>query len=305
MTMETQLAVAERFKSLGFTHDLRAAPVARIRCSCGVVSDASACSVGHIARFEGDSNPDDEAILVALTLPCGHRGLLTGGYGPTTDPITDDVLHALPQPRAGSEGSHPSASRAEPVDMGGDPPCWAHLIDYAETTSITEPDLALLVHELADAVIICDPSGTIIFWNEAATRVFGWSRDETLGGSLDLIIPPRLRERHWQGWHKVIATGQTIYADRLLEVPALGRDGQNLSIAFTVSLLRDQAGSIRVIAAVIRDDTQRWRERRELRLEIERLSEQARVMVGEVDQPGPGATETPTVGPKPDLGGDG
>lgn len=273
MTMDTQLEVAERFRSLGFTQDLRAEPAARIRCSCGALWDASACGIAHVARFEGNSNPDDEAILVALMMPCGHRGQLTGGYGPSADLLTVEVLNALPPPQPGSEAHHAQQGSTEPIERGGDPPCWAHLMDDTPAV-LGDPDLAQIVRRLADAVIICDPSGTIVFWNDAATWVFGWGPVETLGESLDLIIPERLRERHWRGWREVMTTGRTNYADRLLEVPALRRDGQSISIAFTVSLLHDPAGNIRLIAAVIRDDTQRWQERRELRRELERLTAQ-------------------------------
>lgn len=126
--------------------------------------------------------------------------------------------------------------------------------------------LAALVHELADAVIIADAQGAITFWNDAATRLFGWSGDEAIGRTLDLIIPERLRERHWEGYRAVMASGETRYGTRLLEVPALHRDGHQLSIAFTVTLL-SRLGEAEpfAIAAVLRDDTERWQERRQLR----------------------------------------
>lgn len=153
----------------------------------------------------------------------------------------------------------------------GDPPCWAHLAESG-SEHVGREDLAELVENLADAVIICDPAGTIVFWNAAATRVFGWTPSEALGENLDLIIPERLRARHWAGYRRVIETGTTDYGGRLLEVPALHKDGHGISIAFTVSLLR-VAGRDRVkgIAAVIRDDTARWEERRQLRRDLAAL----------------------------------
>ena len=88
--------------------------------------------------------------------------------------------------------------------------------------------LAALVRDLADAVVIADAGGTITFWNEAATRLFGFTAGEAVGRTLDLIIPERLRERHWAGYRETMATGRTSYRDRLLEVPALNRDGRTL-----------------------------------------------------------------------------
>jgi PAS domain S-box-containing protein len=135
-----------------------------------------------------------------------------------------------------------------------------------------EIDLAALVRGLADAVVIADATGTITFWNDAAERLFGWSALEAVGSSLDLIIPERQRERHWAGYQRVMATGHTEYGGRLLEVPALDRDGRRLSIAFTVTLLHEPGATTpHAIAAVLRDDTERWQERRALRDEVATL----------------------------------
>lgn len=134
----------------------------------------------------------------------------------------------------------------------------------------SDASLARLVRDLADAVIVADHAGTIVFWNAAAERIFGWPPDEAVGKSLDLVIPERLRARHWAGYHETMATGHTDYGDRLLEVPALHRDGRTLSIAFTVTLMQQSDGE-HAIAAVIRDDTERWQARRRLEAELASL----------------------------------
>ena len=155
-------------------------------------------------------------------------------------------------------------------DEGGEAPCFAHLLD--EPPQHTDEALAELLRHLADAVVIADADGAITFWNDAAARLFGWSADEAVGRSLDLIIPERLRARHWAGYRQTMATGHTSYGDRLLEVPALHRDGRTLSIAFTVSLMHEaDGGAPTAIAAVLRDDTDRWQERRRLRAELTAL----------------------------------
>jgi PAS domain S-box-containing protein len=102
-----------------------------------------------------------------------------------------------------------------------------------------------------------------VCWNHAATRVFGFTRADVIGATLDLIVPERLRARHWTGYQRTMATGHTTDGDRLLEVPALHRDGRVLSIAFTVTLLHEPGLRLPMaIAAVIRDDTERWHETR-------------------------------------------
>jgi PAS domain S-box-containing protein len=132
--------------------------------------------------------------------------------------------------------------------------------------------LADVMRRLADAVVIADPGGAIIFWNQGAERLFGWSARDAVGGNLDLIIPERLRHRHWEGWETVMRTGVTRYGDTLLEVPALHRDGRRLSIAFTVTLLTDAgSGRVTAVVAVLRDDTERWQQRRDQRDEVARL----------------------------------
>lgn len=76
----------------------------------------------------------------------------------------------------------------------------------------------------------------------------------------------------WTGYQEVMATGHTSYGDRRLEVPALHRDGRDLSIAFTVTLLhRPREARPCAIAAVLRDDTQRWQERRRIKQELTEL----------------------------------
>ena len=108
---------------------------------------------------------------------------------------------------------------------------------------------ASLVHQLADAVLVVDRAGTITSWNDAAERVFGWTAAEAVGRNLDLIIPERFRARHWDGYQRVIETGTTRYGSTLLEVPALHRDGEPRSIAFTVTVLTDPAGRVQRLVA--------------------------------------------------------
>jgi len=151
----------------------------------------------------------------------------------------------------------------EPEATGGDPACWAGLDERPLT--LDDRILAQLVRGLADAVVIADRAGTIRLWNDAAERLFGWPASEALGQPLTMIVPERLRTRHSSGYEHVMDTGVTQYGDRLLQVPALRRDGEQLSIAFTVSLLHDDMRTPVGVAAVIRDDTEMWKLRRAAR----------------------------------------
>ena len=135
-------------------------------------------------------------------------------------------------------------------------------------------DLSALVTGLGDAIIVCDPNGAIVLWNAAATYIFGHSEAEALGQSLDLIIPERLRKRHWDGYQKTMETGITRYGHDVLRVPAIDKQGNSLSIAFTVSLLKGADGQVAAIASVVRDETSRFNEDRALRKRLTELEAQ-------------------------------
>lgn len=126
-------------------------------------------------------------------------------------------------------------------------------------------DLEAFAQAAADAIIAAGADGRIIFWNAAAQRIFGFTAEEALGQSLDVIIPERFRARHWEGYRQVMSTGTTKYQSEVLRVPARHRDGKALSIAFTVTLLDAPDASGRLIAAIVRDETARWNEERNLR----------------------------------------
>jgi PAS domain S-box-containing protein len=137
-------------------------------------------------------------------------------------------------------------------------------------------DFEQLVSVIGDAIIIADARGSITLWNPAAERMFGFTQSEALGQSLDVIIPQRLRERHWDGYHKTMATGQTRYGNDLLRVPAVHKDGRTLSIAFTVALLHSPEHELTGIVAVIRDETSRFQEERNLRKRLAELEAQCK-----------------------------
>lgn len=137
-------------------------------------------------------------------------------------------------------------------------------------------DLDKLVEAAGDAIVAADPEGRIVFWNPAAERIFGFARSEALGQSLDLIIPERFRDRHRQGYEKVMRSGETRYGSEVLRVPALRKDGRPLSIAFTVALLKAADGRVEAIVAIMRDDTARWNEERALKKRLAELDAKAR-----------------------------
>ena len=107
-------------------------------------------------------------------------------------------------------------------------------------------------------------------WNPGAERMFGYARQEALERSLDLIIPERLRRRHWDGYNRVMQTGHSRYADGdLLSVPAIRKDGSTISVEFTVTPIKDETGELIGMAAVMRDATKQFQEMRALKRKLD------------------------------------
>ena len=139
------------------------------------------------------------------------------------------------------------------------------------TTGLSADVLGRLVDGSPDAIVVCDPVGRVRLWNRGAERVFGFAREEALDAPLDLIIPERLRARHWAGWTNTMKTGLTRYGEgQMLAVPALHKDGRQISIEFSIQLLTHE-DRIEWVVAIIRDVTERYNRDKALRAELKAL----------------------------------
>jgi PAS domain S-box-containing protein len=126
-----------------------------------------------------------------------------------------------------------------------------------------------LVSGMSDAIVYADAGGVIRFWNGGATRIFGFAESEAIGCSLDIIIPERLRPRHWEGFRTTMRTGQSRYGEgQVLSVPAIRKDGAQVSVEFTIVPFTGESGQMIGIAAIMRDATTRFEELRTLRRQL-------------------------------------
>jgi PAS domain S-box-containing protein len=135
------------------------------------------------------------------------------------------------------------------------------MMSNLDVTSLSEQILTLA----PDAIMFADREGTIRLWNNGAERIFGYSAEQAIGQSLDLIIPEKLRERHWEGYHKTMATGETRYGTEMLAVPAMHQNGSRMSTEFSIVMLKDDDGKPIGVAAIMRDITERRNQEKKLR----------------------------------------
>lgn len=129
-----------------------------------------------------------------------------------------------------------------------------------------------IIDNAPDAILYCNSKGIIRLWNKGAEHLFGYSGAEAIGQSLDIIIPERMRQRHWEGYFRVMETGESHYGQYdLLSVPALHKDGSQFSCAFSITLLRDEGGKPHGIASIMRDGTKTREREQELKARIATL----------------------------------
>ncbi len=126
------------------------------------------------------------------------------------------------------------------------------------------------VENSQDAILIADQQGIIRYWNTGAERILGYSASDAVGQSLDLFIPEKLRGRHWEGYHRVMASGETKYKTGLLTSPGIRKDGSQVSLEFSMVLLKDEQRGMLGCASIMRDVTERWLKEKELK---QRLAE--------------------------------
>jgi len=132
-----------------------------------------------------------------------------------------------------------------------------------------------IVEDNPIAILFADRDGKIRFWNAGAEAMFGYTAEEALGQSLDLIVPERQRARHWEGWARVMASGVTKYGRDALAVPATRKDGSRISIEFNIILLRAPTGELLGAAAMVQDVTVRWQQQKEMNARLAALGAKA------------------------------
>ncbi len=115
---------------------------------------------------------------------------------------------------------------------------------------------AAVLDSVLDCIVTMDGQGTVLEFNAAAVRTFGYSKAAAIGRPLaDLIIPPEFRERHRAELARYMATGESALIGRLLEMTAVRADGSEIPVEVTITPVH--LGSSSIFTGVLRDITLR------------------------------------------------
>jgi PAS domain S-box-containing protein len=101
---------------------------------------------------------------------------------------------------------------------------------------------------ISHAVVLADRTGRIQYWSPGAETLFGFPAQEAMGQPLDLIVPPALREQHWNGFRRAIESGSAAAEGTAFDLPVQCRNGEQTEFPATFVLVRD--GTRTVIGAM-------------------------------------------------------
>ena len=121
--------------------------------------------------------------------------------------------------------------------------------------SASEERFRAVVGATPDAVVLADHNGTILLWNQAAARLFGYTEGEVIGQPLTLLMPHRYREAHQAGMRRVGATGETRVMGRTVELHGLRKDGTEFPLELSLGSGKNTDGIF--FSGIIRDITRR------------------------------------------------
>lgn len=130
-----------------------------------------------------------------------------------------------------------------------------HLKQTEEELRESEDRFRTIAQTAVDAIILADVHGNIIFWNESARLIFGYTQDEISGKSLTILMPEQYRDAHRKGLELIKATGKSKYIGKTTEMHALRKNGDIFHVELSVSMWK--AGEEYYYSGIVRDITKR------------------------------------------------
>jgi PAS domain S-box-containing protein len=106
-----------------------------------------------------------------------------------------------------------------------------------------------------DAIVTANSRGEIVYFNQAATRLFGHSADEAIGQSLTLLMPVRFHESHNQGFKRFLNGGESKVIGKTVELAGRKKDGTEFPLELSLANWHTSGGLF--FTAILRDITER------------------------------------------------
>jgi len=139
-------------------------------------------------------------------------------------------------------------------------------IDNSDGISGDELELLYrgILENALDCIITMDAEGSVLEFNPAAVRTFGFSREEAVGKELaGLIIPPGLREQHRRGLEKYLKTGEGPVIGKRIEITGVRKDGSEILVELAITAIKIDHAPI--FTAYLRDISDRNRSEEAIR----------------------------------------
>jgi PAS domain S-box-containing protein len=149
------------------------------------------------------------------------------------------------------------------------------------TLQANEEQFRAVAETAKNPIVSANRNGEIIYFNSAAEEVFGYSRSETLGKPLTLLMPERMREPHRRGLERFVATGEARVIGTTVELAGRTKEGREFPLELSVSTWSSDGEPF--FSAILRDITDR--KRTEEKLEHALATEQeAGIRLRELDR---------------------
>lgn len=142
---------------------------------------------------------------------------------------------------------------------------------------VRESELMLrkIIDASLDAVINIDSDGNVIAWSDQATKIFGYTREETLGKKMgDFIVPPQHREAHERGMKHFLLTEEGPVINNRIEITGFDKNGREFPIELSISPIKMRGKYF--FSGFIRDITERKKAEQEL-ISAKQAAEQAQL----------------------------